>query len=195
MPSARTPSPATSTSGSARSGQDSVALSLCSAAHPLYTIFTNIFGASISEATMRPNPRSNRRPAPPASWRTPATRTIPARCPCRRSGAPRRGHARSFCPTVFCPDMDAPHKRGRGAEELSRGPRPGVTACRRTARRLGRGVPATQPPAVQSGARRPTGAGPHAAPRCTATEYRRVRYQRKVPYIWSLIQLATQPSA
>jgi hypothetical protein len=25
--------------------------------HPLYTRFTNIFGASISEATMRPDPR------------------------------------------------------------------------------------------------------------------------------------------
>jgi hypothetical protein len=35
----------------------SVSLSLCTTAHPLYTRFTNIFGASISEATMRPNPR------------------------------------------------------------------------------------------------------------------------------------------
>jgi hypothetical protein len=26
--------------------------------HPLHTIFTNIFGASVSETTMRPNPRS-----------------------------------------------------------------------------------------------------------------------------------------
>jgi hypothetical protein len=29
---------------------------VCTTAHPLRTIFTNIFGASISEATMRPNP-------------------------------------------------------------------------------------------------------------------------------------------
>jgi hypothetical protein len=35
-----------------------VALSLCTTAHPLYTRFTNIFGTSISEATMRPNPTS-----------------------------------------------------------------------------------------------------------------------------------------
>ena len=31
-------------------------LSLCTTAHPLHIIFTNIFGKSISEATMRPNP-------------------------------------------------------------------------------------------------------------------------------------------
>jgi hypothetical protein len=30
-------------------------LSLCTTAHPLYTTFTTTFGASISEATMRPN--------------------------------------------------------------------------------------------------------------------------------------------
>jgi hypothetical protein len=39
----------------------SVALSLCTTAHLLPTRFTNIFGASISEATMRPNPRPRRR--------------------------------------------------------------------------------------------------------------------------------------
>ena len=32
-------------------------MSLCTAAHPLYTRFTNMFGASISETTMRPNPK------------------------------------------------------------------------------------------------------------------------------------------
>jgi hypothetical protein len=36
-------------------------LSLCTTAHPLYTIFTKIIGASISEATMRPNPRRGAR--------------------------------------------------------------------------------------------------------------------------------------
>ena len=35
-----------------------VALSPCTAAHPLYTGIANIFGVSISEATMQPNPRS-----------------------------------------------------------------------------------------------------------------------------------------
>ena len=34
-----------------------IALSLCTTAHPLYTRFTNIIGASIFEPTMRPNPR------------------------------------------------------------------------------------------------------------------------------------------
>jgi hypothetical protein len=40
-----------------RRAQGSVALSLCTAAHPCYTGFTNMFGASISEAKVRPNPR------------------------------------------------------------------------------------------------------------------------------------------
>jgi hypothetical protein len=40
----------------ARLGQGSVASSRCTTAHPLYTRFTKHFGASISEATMRPNP-------------------------------------------------------------------------------------------------------------------------------------------
>jgi hypothetical protein len=35
----------------------SVALLLCTTAHPLYNIFAKIFGASVSEAAMRPNPR------------------------------------------------------------------------------------------------------------------------------------------
>jgi hypothetical protein len=33
-----------------------VALSLCATARPLYTRFANIFGASISETAVRPNP-------------------------------------------------------------------------------------------------------------------------------------------
>jgi hypothetical protein len=41
-----------------RLGWGSVALSRCTAAHPLHIRFTNIIGASLSEATMRPNPRS-----------------------------------------------------------------------------------------------------------------------------------------
>jgi hypothetical protein len=35
----------------------SVAMSLCAAAHPLHTRFSNVLGASISEATTRPNPK------------------------------------------------------------------------------------------------------------------------------------------
>ena len=38
----------------------SVALSLCTTAHPLYTRIASIFGASTSEAIMRPNPRQTR---------------------------------------------------------------------------------------------------------------------------------------
>jgi hypothetical protein len=34
----------------------SVALPLCATAQPLYTRFTKVIGASISEATMRPSP-------------------------------------------------------------------------------------------------------------------------------------------
>jgi hypothetical protein len=41
---------------SARWGQGSVALSMCTAAHSLYARFTKKIGASISEAIMRPNP-------------------------------------------------------------------------------------------------------------------------------------------
>jgi hypothetical protein len=40
-----------------RWSQGAVAFSLCTTAHPLYTRFANIFGASISETTIRPNPR------------------------------------------------------------------------------------------------------------------------------------------
>jgi hypothetical protein len=36
-------------------------LSLCTTAHPLYNRIVNIFGTSISETTMRPNPRLGRR--------------------------------------------------------------------------------------------------------------------------------------
>ena len=36
--------------------EGSVALSLCTITHPFYTRFAEIIGASISEATMRPNP-------------------------------------------------------------------------------------------------------------------------------------------
>ena len=32
-------------------------MSLCTIAHPFYTKFASIFGASLSETTMRPNPR------------------------------------------------------------------------------------------------------------------------------------------
>ena len=54
--------PRTRTGASARratrSAWGSVALSRCTTAHPLYTRSTNIFGASVSEAVMRPNPRA-----------------------------------------------------------------------------------------------------------------------------------------
>ena len=39
---------------------DWVALSLYTTAHSFHTRFTNIFGNSVSEATMRPNPRHAR---------------------------------------------------------------------------------------------------------------------------------------
>jgi hypothetical protein len=42
-----------------RSSEGSVALSLCTTAHPLHTIFSIIFGTSLCETTMRPDPRSS----------------------------------------------------------------------------------------------------------------------------------------
>ena len=39
----------------------SVASSLCTSAHSLHTVFTNILGTSVSETTMRPDPS-------PTSW-------------------------------------------------------------------------------------------------------------------------------
>jgi hypothetical protein len=42
-------------------GEGSAALSLCTTAHPLHTRFTNIFDASVSEATMRLSPSAGRR--------------------------------------------------------------------------------------------------------------------------------------
>jgi hypothetical protein len=53
-----------------RRGQDrapSVALSVCITVHPLCIRFTTIFGASISEATTRPNPRSRPSAASPST--------------------------------------------------------------------------------------------------------------------------------
>jgi hypothetical protein len=64
------PPPTTSTTARVRLGLGHiVALYRRSSTHPLHTRFANIFGPSLSEATMRPNPRSGatRRPAPPRS--------------------------------------------------------------------------------------------------------------------------------
>ena len=50
--------------------QGSVALRICTAARPLHTRFTNMFGASISEAKMRPNPSVDYHHAGPLSTLT-----------------------------------------------------------------------------------------------------------------------------
>ena len=42
-----------------------VGRSLCTTAYPLYTVFANIIGTFMSEATMRPNPRRLLRGLPP----------------------------------------------------------------------------------------------------------------------------------
>ena len=39
-------------------------MSLCTTAHPLHTRYTKIFGTSVSETTMRPNPRCALNPSP-----------------------------------------------------------------------------------------------------------------------------------
>jgi hypothetical protein len=83
---ARAAPPGLGAGGGRRQGRawGSVALSLCTTAHPLYTGIANIFGASIPEATMRPNPRS--------TWRRssgPRARGRPWRC--RTSGLLTQG--------------------------------------------------------------------------------------------------------
>ena len=40
-------------------------ISLCATSHPIFTILTNIFGASVSERAMRPNPGRARQPRDP----------------------------------------------------------------------------------------------------------------------------------
>ena len=40
-----------------RLGEGSVASWLCTTAHPLHTRFANVFGASVPDTTMRPDPR------------------------------------------------------------------------------------------------------------------------------------------
>ena len=93
-----------------RSGCVSAALSLCAATHPLHTKFTNILGASISETTMRPNPRSGCASAAAGSaWSPPRARPCAGRwrsaCRCRRASprstrtqAPRGRRGRSLGP-------------------------------------------------------------------------------------------------
>jgi hypothetical protein len=69
----------------------SVALSLCTTDHQLYARFTNIFDGSISETTMRPNPRSGS--TPPALrtfWSPPPLAGCAGRCPNSGCGTQRR---------------------------------------------------------------------------------------------------------
>jgi hypothetical protein len=77
-------------SSSSRCWQGSVALSLCTTADPLYTTFTNIFGTSISEATLRPDPRCWASPASGRCTRPPATscRRRPSRRTTRGAATP-----------------------------------------------------------------------------------------------------------
>jgi hypothetical protein len=63
-----------------RLGLGSLASSICTTAHPLHTRFTNIFGVSLSEATMWPNPMLGAAPRY-------------SRCRCR-GRAPRGGRRR-----------------------------------------------------------------------------------------------------
>jgi hypothetical protein len=64
----------------ARSHHSTPAGSLCTAAHSLHTGIGNIFGTSISETTMRPDP--TRQPRPPTA------RACPSPSPCRRYPMP-----------------------------------------------------------------------------------------------------------
>jgi hypothetical protein len=69
----------------------SVASSLGTTLHPLYTRFASIFGASISETRMRPNPRWEPRGHPHPLL---ALRHLEARGPEPRGARPRQGHRR-----------------------------------------------------------------------------------------------------
>ena len=56
----------------------SVALSLCTTSHPLHTKLTSIFGACVSETTMRLDPRRHRRDDPRGGARAPShCRVVP----------------------------------------------------------------------------------------------------------------------
>jgi hypothetical protein len=89
----RTRSPSSARRRSAYNYIGSVALSLCTTAHPLYTRFTNIFGAFISEVTRWPRPRSAGRSRP--GWRPAAAPP----CVCWRSCGPPGSSPTSRTPT------------------------------------------------------------------------------------------------
>jgi hypothetical protein len=94
-----------------RYGQGSVALSLCTTVQPLHTIFTNILGASFSEATMRPNPRYGGAPPPMAALVLPPPTAVGAPPPPPPPGAPPQpppGEGSQPCMIA----TTARHKRG-----------------------------------------------------------------------------------
>jgi hypothetical protein len=73
----------------------------CTATHPLHTRFANIFDASVSEATMRPNPRE---------------------APRRRKRRPRRSRAcSSTSATPFQPPASSANRRSCQLRSVGRG--------------------------------------------------------------------------
>ena len=73
-----------------------LALSLCTTVHPLHTRFTDIFGTSISETTMRPNPR--RTPHSTARRSLARSSTSRRRCPTRPAPRMRRPQQPCYLP-------------------------------------------------------------------------------------------------
>jgi hypothetical protein len=159
----------------------SVALSLCLAARPLYTSFTKIIGASFSEATVRPNPRS-------ATF-TPAG--VPTATRAAAGGARRPARARSAWRVADRSPRSpgAPARAGTRTTPLRRrgscgrrGPRGRIRRCRaqtppqRLARRsrwcfaCRRGARATR-------RRPPMGGAARLAPRIRATSARQLRQE------------------
>ena len=142
-------------------------MSLCDTAHPLHARFANIFGASISEVTMRPNPRCLRTPSRSAARSAAASRS-------RRCAARVQSHGRfRNRGTEYVSDSSAKwmssSKRRQCDQALCAAPRPqaeagdGLTRCghsrrrssapgrrasltRRRAHRLARRNPTPRPP-------------------------------------------------
>ena len=87
----------------------SVTVSLCTTAHPIYTRFASIFGASISEAAMRPHPKVLAvRPSPSGRL---LARLL--RLPTGAEGRGQRRHSTGMLRRHLLPRMEIPYTTRR----------------------------------------------------------------------------------
>jgi hypothetical protein len=87
-----------------RRDSGSVGLSLCTTSHPMHASSTHMFGASVSEPTMRPNPRKDledKRSAPIIKFESDALRDSKVHQPPTLKLSRRR---------VVCPISDSSYK-------------------------------------------------------------------------------------